>query len=224
MHSGHRQRMREKMLSGNDFPPHELLEMLLTFAIPRRNTNDIAHRLLERFGSLEGVFAAPYGQLVAVRGMGKCSAFLMRLIFLVLRYLEKRRAGEGILLDSVSKLGKYATVLFGGMTCEAVYAVLLDSRLCLVDCIRLAGGSSNCAEVGLDSIVGCSATGRSVAAVIFHNHPDGDLTASEADRDFVARAAELFAMSNVEVIEHIVVAGDRFEALMDNGTLSASRS
>ena len=219
MHSGHRQRMREKMLAGEDFPPHELLEMLLGFAIPRKNTNDIAHRLLERFGSLEGVFGAPYGELIAVRGMGVRSAFLMRVIFLAYRYLEKEHSKERLCLDSLGKLGKYAEVLFGGMKCEAVYAVLLDSRLCLVDCIRLAGGSSTGAEVGLDSIVNCPSLGRSAAAVILHNHPEGDPTASEEDRDFVARAAELFAMKGVEVIEHLVVAGDRYEALMGSKEL-----
>ena len=219
MHSGHRQRMREKMLAGEDFPPHELLEMLLGFAIPRKNTNDIAHRLLERFGSLEDVFGAPYEELIAVRGMGVRSAFLMRVIFLVFRCLEKERSKERLCLDSLGKLGQYAEVLFGGMRCEAVYAVLLDSRLCLVDCIRLAGGSSTGAEVGLDSIANCPSLGRSAAAVILHNHPEGDPTASEEDRDFVARAAELFAMRGVEVIEHLVVAGNRYEALMGSKEL-----
>ena len=119
----------------------------------------------------------------------------------------------------MSKIELVYNLTVSGTNCETVYAVLVDSRLCRVDCIRLAGGSSTGAKVGLDSIVNCPSLGRSAAAVILHNHPDGELTASEEDRDFVARAAELFAMKGVEVIEHLVVADDRYQALMGSKEL-----
>lgn len=214
MHSKHRQRMREKLLAGGEFAPHETLEMLLTFAIPRKNTNDIAHRLLQRFGSMDAVFSAPYEELIEVRGMGTHSAILIRTVALLQQYSPEKRGEPGECLDSIGKLSAYGKALFEGMTEEAVYAVLLDSRLCLVDCVCLADGSRSDAEVRLFDIAACPSLSRSTAAVIFHNHPDGNTAVSDADRDFVGRTAELFAMRGVEVIEHFVVAGDSCVAHM----------
>lgn len=214
MHSKHRQRLKNKLLTGSEFPPHELLEMLLGFAIPRKNTNDIAHRLLERFGSPDEVFNAPYEELISVRGMGAHSAFLIRTVSQIRQQSREWRGGTGICLDSIGKLSKYGKALFEGMTEEAVYAVLLDSQLCLVDCVCLAYGACSDAEVRLFDIASCASVRRSTAAVIFHNHPEGTLDVSEADRDFMARTVELFAMRGIEVIEHIVVAGDTCVAQM----------
>ena len=219
MHSGHRKRMREKMLEEGEFPSHELLEMLLAYAIPRKNTNELAHRLLMRFGTLEGVFGASYDDLLSVRGMGEQSAFLLRLSAITFRRLRGDVCDVDVCLDSVSKLGKYGEVLFHGATEESVYAALLDSRLHLIGCVRLAGGNSFGAEIGLDSISRDPAIKRSTAAVIFHNHPDGTLDISDEDRDFVVRVAELFAMEGVEVMEQIVVAGENHRVLVHDRRL-----
>ena len=205
MHEKHRQRMRNKLLSGGQFPPHEFLEMLLCYAIPRKNTNDIAHRLLERFGSVNAVFHASREELESVRGMGEQSAFLIKRVAMTGRYAAETHGEIGQCLDSAGKLIAYGKALFEGLTEEAVYAALLDSRLCLVDCICLADGSRKEAEVRLVDLASCPSLSKCAAAVVFHNHPDGNPEISDADRDFVSRTAELFAMRDVEVIEHIIV-------------------
>ena len=206
--------MKNKFLSGGEFPPHEILEVLLGFAIPRKNTNDIAHRLLEHFGTLDGVLNASYEELLSVRGMGVQSAFLIYTAAMLGRSVRTGRTEAAVCLDSIGKLGNYGIALFEGMTEETVYAVLLDSKLSLVDCIRLSGGTHAKAEVKLFDVASCPSADKCAAAVLFHNHPDGSTEVSEADRDFAARTRELFAVGGVEVIEHIIVAGETYRTVM----------
>lgn len=216
MHSGHRERMRKKFLSGGQFPDHEVLEMLLAFSIPRRNTNDIAHRLLATFDTLDGVFAADYDQLLKVRGVGPQSAFQIKLIARV-RNAEDVRADEGgIYLNTVGKLGAYAVELFAGMEKEAVYAVLMTGSLRVTDCVCLSGGGYYRADVDVTRLLASPWLLRSSTVAILHNHPDGALEESEEDREFVARISELLAMSGITVIENILVSGDRYRPLMQN--------
>ena len=132
------------------------------------------------------------------------------------RSSRTKSSEAGLCLDSIGKLAKYGIALFEGMTEETVYAVLLDSRLCLVDCVCLAGGTHTDSEVKLFDIASCPSLGRSAMAVLLHNHPDGSAEISDADRDFAARTCELFAASGVEIIEHIVIAGERYRTVMSD--------
>ena len=119
-------------------------------------------------------------------------------------------------LDSTEKIVAYGERLFFGMDKETVYVLFLDSRSCFVDCARLAGGSSSGAEVNLRSIVKSTSIQRSAEAVILHNHPCGSWEVSTADRDFTARAAELFFMLDVEVTRHIVITKERYAEVAEN--------
>ena len=215
MHDGHRERMRKKFLTGAHFADHEMLEILLGFAIPRRNTNDIAHRLLEEFDSLDGVFLADYEQLLAVRGIGPKSAFLLKLIG-QLRGLERSEEEGGVYLNSPEKMGAYATALFAGTDREAVYAVLMTGSLRVTDCVCLSGGGYNDAEVDTLRLLSSPWLLRSAAVAILHNHPDGLPDASEEDREFAARISELLAMSDIAVVENLVVSGDQYWSLMQD--------
>ena len=217
LHEGHRKRMRKRMISGSHFSPHELLEMLISYGIPRKNTNDIAHRLMARFETLDGVFSASYEELMSVRGVGENCAVLIGLVGLL---TEARRDEEDtrIRLETVGKMGEYAKMLFRGMTDEAAYAILLDSDLYVTDCVRLAGGTVSSVSVDIGRSISELSLHRSCAVVLLHNHPNGNLSASEEDLEFASRATEIFALSGIKVVEHILVSGNRFLTLMGEMT------
>ncbi len=214
MHEGHRKRMREKLLSGGKIPPHELLELLLTYSIPRKNTNDIAHRLLERFGSLSGVFHASEEELLSVRGVGEKTAALLRLLPTVCREMMNG-SGDGELIDTKEKAVNYGRLLFRGMRFEALYALLLDSGMRLVDCVRLSGGSASGIAVNFRELISTGSAARCSAVILLHNHPGGTAVPSFEDRRFTDRAVELFSMMEIEVLEHIVMTDDGYITLMD---------
>ena len=214
MHSGHRKRMRGKFLAGNFLPDHERLELLLTFSVPRKNTNDVAHRLLAQFGTLEGVFEAEYEQLLTVRGLGEKSALMIRLIAGMRERSEAPESDCGLYLDSVGKLGDYATALFQGSQNECIYAALLSSSMRLVDCVCLSGGNYANAEVDFTALTTSPWLFRSSSVVLLHNHPEGDLAASDEDREFAAKVSELLSMTGIQLLEHIIVCGDRFAPTM----------
>lgn len=208
MHNGHRKRMREKMLAGGEFPPHELLEVLLGFAIPRINTNELAHRLLEHFGSLDDVLEAPYEELMEIHGMGEHSAFLFGLIDRICRARGGGSRTDGIYLDSEEHIRDYIEKLFCGMRHEAAYVALLDSRSQLNDCVCIGEGSSSFAQIGLERLLTSSAIKRSAGAVLMHNHPDGSRAFSLADRDFSARVTSYLATQEIEVRGIFLWTGD----------------
>ena len=214
MHRGHRKRLRDRSLSGCELPPHEILETLLSYAIPRRNTNDLAHRLLDRFGTIEGVFAASHSELLSVRGIGERTAHFIHLARILNDRFVKDGCGRDMCLDDVEKLISYGRKLFGGLETEAVYVLLLDSRLCLSECVRIAGGAYSSAEVSLRVLCENPAVKRSTSAVIMHNHPNGSTEMSDEDRDFVFRVAELLRMEGVNVEEQLILTGDAFRSMM----------
>ena len=213
IHEGHRERLREKFLAGGHFQPHELLELLLTYSIPRINTNEIAHHLMNHFGSIDAIFSADVTELQEVAGIGEKSAILIRLASEIYDSFGADTPHR-IVLDSVGKLGRYAVMLFRGMKKEAVYTVLLDAELRVNDCVRLAGGSMSRVKIDMQRVLKLTSARKSAAVAILHNHPDGLADPSEEDMEFVSRITELFHLMGLEVIEHIIVAGEEYRALM----------
>ena len=126
VHEGHRQRKKEQFREhGLDaFADHEALELLLYYAIPRQDTNPIAHRLIERFGSLEGVFSAPAYELQKVEGVGENAATLIRLLFPLCRRVRTSGGRHEVIFNTRENIGAYFIELFFGERRE-VFARLL---------------------------------------------------------------------------------------------------
>lgn len=213
MHEGHRERLRKKMRSGSYLPDHELLELLLTYSIPRKNTNDIAHRLLNTFGSVSRVLAADRNQLLTIRGIGRETALYLELIGRLISHEELRAEEGGWYLDTDRKVSEYAQELFAGMDEEAVYLVLMNSVLRVTDCVCLGlGGEKRMADV--TAIMESPWALHSSSAILLHNHPEGLSDISEEDQEFVARVSELLSLAGIDLIENVVVADDRCRFLM----------
>ena len=143
VHEGHRQRKKEQFREhGLDaFADHEALELLLYYAIPRQDTNPIAHRLIERFGSLEGVFSAPAYELQKVEGVGENAATLIRLLFPLCRRVRTSGGRHEVIFNTRENIGSYFIELFLGERREVFYEVCLDAKGKLLACYRLAEGS-----------------------------------------------------------------------------------
>ena len=149
VHAGHRQRLRERFLRGgpDDLAAHELLELLLGYAMPRVDVNPLAHRLIERFGSLSGVTEASVEELMSVSGVGEYTACLIRLLPAVVRRCAIDRVESPRVYDTVGKLVEFLRPRFTGLTTERVYLILLDNGMHMIDCRVISEGSVNSSAV-----------------------------------------------------------------------------
>lgn len=207
------------------FAPHEVLELLLYYAIPQKDTNPIAHRLLDKFGSLSGVFSARTEELCTVDGISEHAATLLRLVFpAVSCALAGEAEKKTSSFDSLAKLGEYLVRRYIGVSGETVYLVLLDNSFSLIDSIKVHEGSVN--SVGLTSrqLVETALFRGAAMAVVAHNHPSGMAIPSAEDIQTTLRLYTAFEAVGIALLEHILVAGDSYTPILSRSSdLLASR-
>lgn len=220
-HKGHRDRLRKRFLThGLDvLQDHEVLELLLFYALPRKDTNELARKLLNHFGSISAVLEAPLSELKEVGGIGDNAAVLLNLITpLSRRYLLSRNE-KGICLSTTQACGDYMLPYFFGATEEKVYILCMDAKCKVLTCRLLHAGSVNSASVPLrkaaEIAMGCNAS----SVVLAHNHPSGLALPSKADVDTTIQLKTTLEALDIKLIDHIVVAENDFVSMADNGML-----
>lgn len=208
VHAGHRRNVRQKFLaSGADaFLPHELLELLLFYAIPMRDTNPTAHYLLERFGTLDKVFSASQKELCAVLGIGKSSAELIRLTAEVFRRAieESKPDGEG---EDNRSLSEYVLSLFENEKEDCTYILLLDNAFRLIECSKIHTGDFSSASFGTRLIVEPALRRRAAMAVLASFHFGRAARASFYEIEATRRFRRTLELVGVRLMEHYLVAG-----------------
>ncbi len=218
MHEDHRQRMRDRcMKSGFEgFSDHELIEMLLGYSIPRKDTNPIAHELIDRFGSLGRVLEAEVDELVQVDGMGERSAIILPLVMnLMRRYaMEKDDLNDHNRFETVSSIAQYFCRIFFGLDKEFVYVMLLDNRMNMVHCQQVGEGTVNSSNVNIREIVEKVIAKKASTVVLAHNHPHGIVIPSNIDVDFTEELNHLLAALSIHLLEHLIIVEDRFYPIM----------
>lgn len=218
-HSGHRKRVKEEFLKNglDNLPPHRVLELLLFYAIPQKDTNELAHRLENRFGSLAGVLDAPYEELVKVEGVGENTAVLLRLFTGVARryYLEK--ADNAPAKDPKDAVGQRLRAWFLGYTKEALVLVTLDNRLKIIHIEEVKSGIADAVQIQFRELARV-ALGRNATKVILgHNHPGGLATPSRNDRLTTLALHKLFREIGIELLDHFIIAGDEYLSMRECG-------
>lgn len=215
LHKNHRKRMIDKYMSGgrDSMPDHELLEILLFSSLKRVNTNPLAHALIKRFGSLAAVFDADIEELLKVDGIGFSSAFLIKEIpYLWSRYELSLK--NGIIFDSMEKIGEYFVSLYKGATREAVYLMMLDNSNKLIECRLLSQGSVDSAELSARKITEAALSRNSSRLVLAHNHPGGTTQPSDSDITFTRAMRRALAPIDLQLMEHIIVTKDEYLPLI----------
>lgn len=220
-HNGHRERKKQQFREhGLDaFADHEVLELLLYYAIPRQDTNPIAHRLIEHFGSLDAVLSAPPEELEKVDGMGAHAATLLALLLPTIRraYMTARKGG--VALSSAERLGQYFCELFFGARDEAFYEVCLDAKGKLLRCYKVADGSVDMVNVNVRAIVENALRCQASAVALAHNHPSGVALPSSDDNATTLIIYDALRTVGIALVDHIIVADNDYVSLRENGLL-----
>lgn len=225
IHDGHRQRLKNRFREeGLDhFEEHQVLELILYYTIPRRDTNPIAHELLKRFGSLAQVLEARPEELAKVPGMGDSAATFLSLITAVGRYYLVNRTMQETILPSIEKCGQYLVPFFHGRRNEMVYILCLDAKCKVLCCKEMGEGSVNSAGVPIRRIVETALGANATSVVLAHNHPSGFALPSGEDIQTTKRVAMALDVVEIQLVDHIVVADDDFVSLAQSDLYSPDK-
>ena len=218
-HGGHRRRMRERYLKqGLDgFAPHEILELLLFYAIPQKNVNPLAHRLINRFGSLYGVLHAEPQQLMQVEGIGEYTATYLSLIQSAARQAMRAHGADKVKLGKRQAAVDYCIQLLYGEKRELFYAVCLNGQMEVISDVLIARGSLSDVPAYPRIVMDAVLTHNAHCVLFCHNHPSGSVVPSP--QDLVATRVLSGLLSEIEVVlvDHIIVSEDRAVSMVRNG-------
>ena len=223
VHSGHRQRLKDQFLTHGMDPIHDvnLLELVLFYAIPRQDTNPIAHRLMDRYGSLTAVLPAPAEDLKKVEGIGESAAVLLKVAGQIGRKARLADAVQSCPMTDVETAGAYLLERYAGETHEIVYELCLDRKGKLLACKRLNDGGASSAALDIRKVVENAILTSASTVILAHNHPSGIALPSDDDCAATTRAAQALQTIGVALADHIIVADDDFVSMAQSGYLTS---
>ena len=222
LHQGHRTRMLDRFLKNgiDDFEEHEVLEIILFSIIPRCNTNEISHKLIDKFGSISGVLSSSKNDLMKISGIGdNAAAFLCFLGEFVHKYRLKRFETRNQ-LNSLGKTVEYARTLITDPAEEMSFVIILDKSLYIIGSEKIFDGEINKSYLDARAIVSAAMNKNSQNIVLVHNHPYGVLNFSSADISATRNLLDVLRPLGIELNDHILIMKDRFCSMRSSGIFS----
>ena len=218
-HRGHRARVKDEFIARglNGMADHRALELLLYYAIPQGDVNPLAHRLLDTFGSLSGVFNATIEQLTAVNGIGPHAACLIKLITALGARYQADRNKLGDILDTTERLGEYLAPEFFGQRNEITVILCMDAKRKVIQCRQLAEGSADSTTLNLRKMMEVALACNASQVVLAHNHVSNIATPSKEDILVTKLAYDAFAQMDIYLWDHLIFASDDYVSMRDSG-------
>ena len=217
---GHRNRVRERYLNtGLDtFQDYEALELLLFYAIPRKDTKSTAKNLIARFGSLPAVLDATLEELTEA-GLSPNAAVLLKLVPDMNRYYAVKTDGAGQKVHSTSDAGKILCAMFRHEQTESVRLLCLNAGGKVLKLALLNEGDINAVHFSVRKIVETALSAKAVSVILAHNHPGGTLTPSREDLDATNSAKAALSTVGIQLLDHLIISGDNYCSLREDGYL-----
>ena len=209
IHSGHRERIRNRLRKEGlaSFSEHEVLELLLTYAIPRQDVNPLAHELIARFGRLSNVLEADESELLQVKGMGASAALLLTMMPQLMRYYQINAMGERPVITHLADAKAYCAPLFLGAHEEHIYLICLDQKGRVLHLALLQTGTIDEVPLYPRKVVETALRHNAHSVILAHNHPSGIAKASQADIDTTKSIASALHAISIRMLDHVIFAG-----------------
>ena len=221
VHDGHRERLRARFAEHGleSFNELNALELLLCYAIPRRDTNELAHRRLDAFGSLSGVFQASMQELTSIPGIGENAAALILMVPQIVKKAHVSKAKETKIIRNSTDAGNYLLPYFLDEQDEIVMMLCLDNKRAVICCREMGRGVVNCVDANIRRMVETALKVKTTTVIIAHNHPNGVALPSREDDNFTRTLYRSLGLLGITLEDHIIVANDEFVSLADSGVM-----
>ena len=219
MHDGHRERIRQKFFATGltGLADHEVLELLLTFSIPRKDVNPLAHQLVAHFGSLRAVLDASPAEIKRVPGCGESTAALVSLVRALARRIEAPDI-KATKLTTPAAAGLYLRALLRGVKHECVYTLYLSSNYYLLGECRIFEGTIDQTTVYPRRIVEQALQQGAAHVIVAHNHPGGGLKAGPSDLHVTQHIQAALQAVDIHLIEHYIVSESGIYGILSGET------
>lgn len=219
MHDGHRARLKQRFLEDNidGFTDVQALELLLFYAVPRKDTNPIAHALLERFGTLSQVLEASFEELCKVPGISEHAALLLHLTTAMGRRYQVDKTAHMTILPTMEQCADFIVPRFHGRKLETVFLLGLDAKCKVLGCKELGEGGINSANISIRRIVETAIAMGASSVVLAHNHPSGIAVPSKEDVMTTRLVSAALELVDVKLMDSIVVADGDYVSMQASG-------
>lgn len=221
IHSGHRQRMHERVQSyGLDsLAPHEALEYILYFTNARKDTNGIAHALMDRFGDFAGVLEASEEELCTVEGVGPATARMLHLLPQISRYYGRSRVSDARRMADTKQLADYLMAKFAYADYERAMLVCLDARRRVRSAVWLKEGTGSRVSLEIKDVVAAAVRGGTDRVVLCHNHPNGAAFPSAEDMTATGEITRALGLVGVHLLDHIILTDTEYFSMREENRL-----
>lgn len=220
LNHGHRQRLREKfqMAGADKMHEYEAMELLLTYAIPRRDVKPIAKNLLSRFGSLRRILDASFEELKTLPSLGPSSATLIKLVKDICGLYLLDRVKDKNLLTSPQKVVDFAQMKLAGLPHEAFMVIFLNTQNEIIAYEIMNEGTIDQVAVYPRRIIEKSLAHHAAGLILVHNHPSGHTNPSEEDKKLTRAVNEATRLIDVRLVDHIIVGGGGYFSFRESAS------
>lgn len=220
-HTGHRERLRHRFKQSGlkGFSDHEVLELVLTYAIPRIDVNPLAHQLILAFGSLAAVLEASKEELMQIKGIGERAATLITLALPLMQRYEQSRLLPKQQFETFSALAAYCSTLFIGAQEEQFVLLCLDAKMQLTKQVLMNTGTADAVQITPRQVVREAIRCNAVSVAVCHNHPSGDPKPSLADMELTQGIRDALSMVGIKLVDHVVVGIYGAYSMLRNGLI-----
>ncbi len=221
-HKGHRDKLRARFIQENGFEhfqDHQILELLLFYAIPRGDTNPIAHALLDEFGSLKNVLEARPEMLMTVNGVGDRAATLISMVVPLTRVWNRCAMKVPQRIGNSREAEKYCLSILAGYRTERFYVVALNAQCNIVGERKISDGSLSEVSAYPRMVMETALNYNAHSVLLCHNHPGGTCAPSQEDISSTLQLQRLLNGVGILVLDHIIVAGSHTYSMIEHGDI-----
>jgi DNA repair protein RadC len=221
VHDGHRDRKKDQFLrcGADSFADHELLELLLFYGIPQRDTNPIAHELVDHFGGLRGVFSAAPEDLMEVDYIKKNAAVLLRLVTAIYQRILISDDEKAMIFQDSAQIGEFFRTIYVGQPVEVMYQLCLDVKGKKRGIFKVSEGDLGSVGLNIRQIVENALHCKAMVVVLAHNHPSGLALPSRDDRIATRMVREALDAVGIRLADHVIVADNDYVSMAESGLL-----